>query len=167
MSKTLKLLSGALLVAIVGLLGARLTVLNPAWVIKHRYPSAKCSINRIDTPDFDFWATVGEFLGIQISSSSCYLNVEIEQYPGELRLDDFRDVTELHVHNSRVIDISAYYNQPGRLTCPLFTACDFAGLPEIQRRLLSSYTPNPERPDAYPDTVWIPFEPFDLIAQQR
>jgi hypothetical protein len=167
MSKTLNLLSGALLVALVGLFGTRLTVLNPAWVIKHRYPSAKCSINQIDTPDFDFWATVGEFLGIQISSSSCYLNVEIDHYPGEVRLDDFRDATELHVHHSRVIDISAYYNQPGRLTCPLFTACDFAGLPKIQRRLLSSYRPNPDRPEAYPDTVWIRFEPFALIAQQR
>lgn len=140
------------------LISLGLTVLNPAWVLRQRFPSAVLHINRIDSPERYFWAEFGELIGIPMSAPNRYLNVEIDHYQGDLSLDDLTEVSSLHISNSRVVDISAYVRKPGLLMCPVFKDCDFTGLPDSQRDWLARYAPNPESPDAYPNTFWIPFE---------
>lgn len=134
------------------------TALNPVWRIQTRYPTAKLSFYEIDSPRTYWWTQFSDSLGIRGISSNRHLNVQIEDHEGGLDLDDFTEVTELSISNSKVVDISAYWERPGRLSCPVFHSCDFSELPADQRRRLAPYAPSPDRPDLYPNSLWIPFE---------
>lgn len=158
MTRKLRVLIGTLLLAVPVATVVRLTLCNPAWMIRMRYPMAMLHINRINSPDSYWWAEIGEKLGIPMTAPDRYLNVTIDHYPGDLSLDDLTEVCELRVSHTRVVDISAYFSRPAMLTCPVFEACDFSGLPDYQHKWLALYSTSPERPDAYPDTFWIPYE---------
>lgn len=157
-------ISSMLVMALV--VAARLTVLNSAWVVSQRFPSAVLHINRIDSPERYLWAEFGELIGIPMSAPNRYLNVAIDHFQGELTLADLTEVSELHISNSRVVDLSAYVRKPGVLMCPVFKDCDFTGLPDSQRHWLARYAPNPEHPDAYPNTFWIPLEAHSFRSSE-
>lgn len=137
---------------------SRLTLFNPAWVIRMRFPKATLHISQIDSPDSYFWAELGERFGFQMTAPDRYLNVGIDRHHGDLVLDHLTGASELWISNSRVVDISAYYKHPGNLVCPIFERCDLSGLSEEQRGWLVPYAPNPEHPEGIPDTFHIPYE---------
>jgi hypothetical protein len=145
-------------------------VLNPVWRIQTRYPTAKLSFYEFDSPRTYWWTQFTDRLGIRGISSSRYVNVQIDGHEGVLDLDDFTEVTELSISNSKVVDISSYWERPGRLSCPVFHSCDFSELPSDQRRRLAPFAPNPDRPDLYPNSLWIPFEsrfPPELPSEEE
>ena len=146
-----KILIFTLLAAPVLYVAARITVLNPAWIIGIRYPDAKRQLHTVNSPDPHFWSGVAGLFGIPMTDPDHSLTVTINSHPEDLRLDGFTGADELHITNSRITDISAYCSTKARLSGAVFVGCDFSGLPPAQRVLLQPYS------EKIPDSFYIPY----------
>jgi hypothetical protein len=132
-----------LVMAPIGWVAAKLTVLNPAWMIRARYPTARIEIYTINSPDPHLWSAIAGFFGIPMADSDHALSVSIRSHDGNIQLDDFVGATEAAFTNCKIHDISAYWRPGVRLSSAQFLDCDFSALPQEQRKVLVSSDSTP------------------------
>jgi hypothetical protein len=119
---------------------ARLTVMNPAWMIGIRFPQSRLQLQTVNSPDLHFWSAIAGLCGIPMTDPDHSLTVYIDHHSEPLRLNGLEDADEVHVTNSRVVDISAFSRSDSRLSGVVFVGCDLSGLPPEQRAFIRPYS---------------------------
>jgi hypothetical protein len=152
MKRAIKILFITLLVAPVIYIAAKITILNPAWVIGMKYPNAERQLHTVNSPDLHVWSAISGLFGVPMTDPDHSLTVTINRHPTLVRLDDFTGADELYVRDSKVSDISAYWDSTARLSGAVFIGCDFTSMPQEQRALLKPYS------DKVPDSYYVPYE---------
>jgi len=152
MKRALKILIIALLAAPFIYVAAKITIFNPAWIIGVKYPDAERQLHTVNSPDLHLWSAIAGLFGIPMTDPDHSLTVTINRHPSLVRLDDFTGADELYVRDSKISDISAYWNSNARLSGAVFIGCDFASMPQEQRELLKPYS------DKVPDSYYVPYD---------
>ncbi len=130
----------------------KITILNPAWVIGIKYPEAKRQLQTVNSPDIHPWPMIAGLLGVVMADPDHALIVTLDGCSAPIQLDDFISADELYIKNSKISDISEYWNTSARLGRAVFINCDFTSLPEDQRKLLIPWK------DKIPNSYCVPYE---------
>jgi len=152
MKRAIKILIIALLATPFIYVAAKITVLNPAWLIGMKYPDAERQLHTVNSPDLHLWSAISGLFGIPMTDPDHSLTVTVDEHPKPVRLDDFTGADEVYVKHSQVSDISAYWSPGVRLSGAVFVGCDFTLMPQEQRDLLKPYS------DKVPDSYYVPYE---------
>lgn len=152
MKRLIRITPLLLLLVVLVYAGAKITILNPAWVIARKYPNATVTVYTVNSPDPHFWSMLARAFGIPMTDPDRALKVSIVGSSELLRLDDFAGADELTISASKIADISAFVRRGARLSDAVFVDCDFSHLRSEQRTLLKPHS------TSVPNSFYIPYE---------
>jgi len=122
------------LLAPIAFVALRITVLNPAWQIRWRFPDAELRLQTVNSPDLHLWSAVAGLFGIPMTDPDHSLTVTIRDRTAAI---DFAPLAvgadELYLQHCRVTDISQLLRGLRRLSGVTFSDCDLTQLPAEQR----------------------------------
>ena len=152
MKRTRKILIIAVLLAPFIYVACKITVFNPTWMIRTKFPEATVQLHSINSPDFYFWPTVAAIFRVPMSDPDHSIMVQLSDHPDPIRLDDFSDADEVYITRSTVVDISGYWKPSVQISGAVFFDCDLDSVPENQRRWLKPYS------DRFPNSFCVSYE---------